>query len=170
MVFQAEGVDLREVGAGDVRAAEGVVVVRGGGGCYGGREGVPWLRGHVDAHDEVVVREAAEEIGEQGRVLRGEPDGGGLGGVVVGAAAEEGEHGGEVDDVRGDGEGGFEAADQEGDGWGVGVGVGVAEVGLVRRWREQGGRTWGGRRERWVTGMRTPLLVGWAVWMRRGGA
>lgn len=105
-----------------VRSAEGIVgggFGRGGGGW--GREGVPRLHGHVDADDQVVVVEAAEEVGEQRGVFGGEADDGGFLGVVVGAAAELGEEGGEVDDVCGDGEGGFEAADEEGDGFGVGV-------------------------------------------------
>ncbi len=71
-----------------------------------------------------------------------------------------------MDDVRGNVESGFEAADEEGDGFGVGIAGGrVSEdVGL------EGGRarTWGkGRRERWVMGRRMPLFVSWAVQARR---
>jgi len=40
---------------------------------------------------------------------------------VVGAAACFGQEGREVDDVCGDVESGFEAADEEGDGFGVGI-------------------------------------------------
>lgn len=62
LVFQGEGVDLQDVGACEVRAAEGVV---GGVCCGGGRgEGVPGLGCGVDADDEVFVVEAAEEVGE----------------------------------------------------------------------------------------------------------
>lgn len=74
-----------------------------------------------------------------------------------------------MDDVGGDVESRFEAADEEGDGFGVGIAGGwVSEdVGL-----EGGrGRTWGeGRRERWVMGRRMPLFVNWAVQTRREGA
>lgn len=68
--------------------------------------------------------ETTQHIREQQGVLGGQTDYVRVVGVVVCAAACFGQDGGEVDDVCWDMESGFEAADEDGDGFGVGIAVG----------------------------------------------